>query len=301
MAPVLDSLSQKLAEKWLSALAVPGLLLVVAVAAGTVLGHGSALDRSLLLERFGQWAKEAGQWPALGQIAVVAAIVLAAVAAGTLVRVCAEGAERIWTGDWPGPARSLAGRLTARRLARWQQIERDISRLREPAAASLRDDRVRQDLAELAARRDAIAFAPPRRPTFTGDRMAATETRLRHQYGIDVAACWSRLWLVLPEDVRTELRTSRSRVDAAVGGSVWAGCYLLLGCLWWPAAVAAVATGFVAWRRGRRAVTVHAELVESTVDVYLRRLVDELGVDASGSPPDPRVGTALNRVALKAR
>ncbi|CAM5718969.1 Vegetative cell wall protein gp1 OS=Streptomyces glaucescens OX=1907 GN=SGLAU_01515 PE=4 SV=1 [Streptomyces glaucescens] len=65
--------------------------------------------------------------------------------------------------------------------------------------------------------------------------------------------------------------------------------------------MAAVPTGLVAWRRGRRAVTVHAELVESTVDVYLRRLVEELGVDASGSPPDPRVGTALNRAALKAR
>ncbi|MFD7701749.1 hypothetical protein [Streptomyces caelestis] len=301
MAPVLDSLSQKLAEKWLSALAVPGLLLVAAVAAGAVLGHGSALDGSLLLGRLGQWAKEAGRWPALGQVAVVTAIVLAAVAAGALVRACAEGAERIWTGEWPGPARALAGRLTARRLARWQRIERDIGRLREPATASLRDERVRQDLAELAARRDAIAFAPPRRPTFTGDRMAGTEARLRHQYGIDLAACWSRLWLVLPEDVRTELRTSRSRVDAAVDGSVWACCYLLLGCLWWPAAVAAAGTGLVAWRRGRRAVTAHAELVESAVDVYLRRLVDELGVDVSAGPPDPRVGTALNRVALKAR
>ncbi|MEV8554789.1 hypothetical protein AB0L04_33900 [Streptomyces glaucescens] len=301
MAPVLDGLSQKLAEKWLSALAVPGLLFVAATAAGAVLGHDSALDRSLLLERFGHWAAQAGRWPALGQIAVVAAVVLAAVAAGTVVRACADGAERIWTGDWPGPARPLADRLTARRRARWQRIETDIGRLREPAAAGLRDEPVRQRLAELAADRDAIALAPPRRPTYTGDRMAGTEARLRHQYGIDLAACWTRLWLVLPEDVRTELRTSRSRVDAAVAGSVWAGCYLLLGCLWWPAAVAAVPTGFVAWRRGRRAVTVHAELVESTVDVYLGRLVDELGVDTSGSPPDPRVGTALNRAARKAR
>ncbi|MFC8373799.1 hypothetical protein [Streptomyces sp. CB02400] len=57
----------------------------------------------------------------------------------------------------------------------------------------------------------------------------------------------------------------------------------------------------MAWRRGRRAVTTHTELVESTVDVYLKRLVDELSVDVSGGPPDPRVGTALNRVALKPR
>ncbi len=52
---------------------------------------------------------------------------------------------------------------------------------------------------------------------------------------------------------------------------------------------------------GRRAITTHAELVEPTIDTYLKRLVDELGVDVSGGPPDPRVGTALNHVALKAR
>jgi hypothetical protein len=299
VAPVLDSLGQKLAEKWLSALAFPGLLFVAAAATGAVLGHGSALDRSALFERFGQWATKAGQWPTIGQLAVFAAIVLASVAVGTLVRVCADGAERIWTGDWPAVARPLADRLTARRLRQWEEIQADITRLRERHPAHRRDEPDRRILDEHAARRDGIALAAPCRPTFTGDRMAATETRLRHQYGIDLASCWTRLWVVLPEDVRTELRTSRGRFDAAAAGSVWAGCYALLGCLWWPAAVAAVVTGLVAWRRGRRAVTVHADLVEATVDVYLKRLVEELGVDASGSPPDPRVGTALNRVARK--
>ncbi|MGY1583091.1 hypothetical protein [Streptomyces sp. MN13] len=300
MAPVLDSLGQKLAEKWLSAMAVPGLLFVVAAATGAVLGHESALDRSVLFERFDKWATEAGKWSTLGQLAFFAAIVLASVAVGTLVRVCADGVERIWAGDWPGMARPLADRLTDRRLRQWEGVEEEIAELRGRHPAHRRDEPVRRDLDKRAARRDRIALAPPCRPTFTGDRMAGIETRLRNQYGIDLASCWTRLWVILPEDVRTELRTSRARFDSAVAGSVWAGCYALLGCVWWPAALAAVVTGLVSWRRGRRAVTVHAELVESTVDVYLRRLVEELGVDASGSPPDPRVGAALNRVARKA-
>ncbi|MER6346505.1 hypothetical protein ACWC10_16390 [Streptomyces sp. NPDC001595] len=300
MAPVLDGLGQKLAEKWLSSLAAPGLLFLAAAATGAVLGHGSALDRSAVFERFEHWATVAGRWSTIGQLAVVAAIVLASVALGSFVRVCADGAERIWTGDWPALARPLADRLTARRLRRWEGIQAEIAQLRGPEPAHRRGERLRRDLDERAARRDGIALAPPCRPTFTGDRMAAAETRLRHQYGIDLASCWTRLWVLLPEDVRTELRTSRARFDAAVAGSAWAGCYALLGCFWWPAAVAAVGTGFVAWRRGRRAVTFHAELVESTVDVYLKRLAEELGVDASGSPPDPRVGAALNRLARKA-
>jgi hypothetical protein len=300
VAPVLDSLGQKLAEKWLSALAAPGLLFVAAAATGAVLGHESALDRSVLFERFDTWATKAGQWSTLGQLAVFAAVVLASVAVGTLVRVCADGVERVWAGEWPGMARPLADRLTARRRRRWEEIEAGMTRLRGEHPAHRRGEPVRRDLDERAARRDGIALAPPCRPTFTGDRMAGIETRLRNQYGIDLASCWTRLWVILPEDVRTELRTSRARFDSAVAGSVWAGCYALLGCVWWPAALAAVATGLVSWRRGRRAVAVHAELVESTVDVYLRRLVEELGVDTSGSPPDPRVGAALNRVARKA-
>ncbi|MFI6107513.1 hypothetical protein [Streptomyces sp. NPDC051310] len=299
MAPALDSLSQKLAEKWLSALAAPTLFFVAAAATGAVLGHGAALDRSALFERFGHWATVAGRWPTVGQIALIAAIVLVSVAVGTFVRACADGVERIWTGDWPTVARPLADRLTARRLRQWQDIEEEIAELRGSTPAHRRGEQLRRDLDERAARRDGIALAPPCRPTFTGDRMAAIETRLRNQYGIDLASCWTRLWVFLPEDVRTELRTSRARFDAAVAGSVWAGCYAVLGFFWWPAALAAVVTGLVAWRRGRRVVTVHAELVESTVDVYLKRLVDELGVDPSGSPPDPRVGTALNRLARK--
>lgn len=299
MAPLLDSLGQKLAEKWISALAAPGLIFVAAAAAGAVLGQGAALDRSALLERIGHWATEAARWSTVGQIAAVAAVVLASVAAGTFVRTCARGAERIWTGEWPSLARPLTDWLTARRLRRWEQIQAEITALRSATPAHRRGAQLRQDLDERAARRDRIALAPPRRPTFTGDCLAATETRLHHQYGIDLASCWTRLWLVLPDDVRTELRTSRARFDAAVAGSVWAGCYAILGCFWWPAAVGAVVVWLVAWRRGRRVGTAHAELVESTVDVYLKRLAHELGLDGSDNPPDARVGAALSRIARK--
>lgn len=299
MAPLLDTLGQKLAEKWISALAVPGLLFTATAVCAAVLGHEDALDWSTLSERMGHWTTVAAQWSAMGQIAAVAAVVLASVAAGTFVRTCAVGAERIWTGDWPSMVRRPADWLTARRLTRWELINSEIRELRDATPARRRDAQLRKVLDERAARRDGIALAPPCRPTFTGDRFAATETRLRHQYGIDLVSCWTRLWLVLPDDVRTELRTSRARFDAAVAGSVWAGCYAVLACLWWPAAGGAVAAGLVAWRRGRRAGTVHAELVESTVDVYLRRLADELGLGASASPLDPGVGAAVSRIARK--
>ncbi|GAA2707888.1 MULTISPECIES: hypothetical protein [Streptomyces] len=301
MAPVLDGLGEKLAEKWVSASAAPGLLLVAASTAAAVLGHGHALDGGLLRERAGHWAATAGHWPVAGQVAAVAVVVLASVAAGAFVHTCAEEtAVRLWTGDWPRAAHALERRLTARRAGRWTPLQQQIDAIRRAAPAHHRQDPDRRRIDELAARRDLISLAQPIRPTHTGDRFAATESRLRGQYGIDLAACWPPLWLVLPQETRTELRASRSRFDAAVAGSVWAGCYAVLGCLWWPAAAGAAATGLVAWRRGRRAAAVHAALVEAAVDVHLRKLAEDVGIAVPpGTPWEPRLGTALNRLFRK--
>ncbi|MGW2774504.1 hypothetical protein ACWC4C_18625 [Streptomyces olivaceoviridis] len=301
MAPVLDGLGEKLAEKWLTALAAPGLLFVGATATAAVLGHTHALDWSLLRGRADHWATTAGHWSTGGQLAAAAVLILAAVAVGTLVRTCGDGAVRIWTGDWPGPLRSPAHRLTARRARRWDDLQTDIERLRTPRPARDRTADVRQEIDALTVRRDRIALARPTRPTYTGDRLAATVVRVDTQYGIDLAACWPRLWMVLPEDVRTELRTVRTRFDTAVVGSVWAACYAVLGCFWWPAAVAAVVTGLLARQRVPQAAAALAEHVESAVDVHLRRLAEEIGLTGlADGPPDRRLGLALNRIARKA-
>ncbi|MEV4744217.1 hypothetical protein [Streptomyces sp. NPDC049555] len=301
MAPVLDGLGEKLAEKWVSASAAPGLLFLAASAAAAVLGHDHALDGGLLRERAGHWAATAEHRPVAGQVAAVAVVVLASVAAGAFVRICAEeAAVRLWTGDWPRAARALDRRLTARRAGRWTSLQREIDRIRRATPAHHRQDADRLRIDELTARRDLIALARPTRPTHTGDRFAATESRLRGQYDIDLAACWPALWLVLPEETRAELRASRSRFDAAVTATVWAGCYAALGCVWWPAAVVAAVTAPVAWRRGRRAATAHAGLVEAAVDVHLRKLAADVGLAAPpGTPWEPRLGTALNRLFRK--
>ncbi|WP_234439981.1 hypothetical protein [Streptomyces bicolor] len=105
---------------------------------------------------------------------------------------------------------------------------------------------------------------------------------------------------MLPDDVRTELRASRASCDAAPTLFMWAACYGVLGCFWWPAAVGAAVTVVVSWRRGRRAAESHAELAEAAVDVYLRRLVNELGLGPIDALPDPRVGRDINRIVRKA-
>ncbi|MFF7369797.1 hypothetical protein [Streptomyces tricolor] len=175
------------------------------------------------------------------------------------------------------------------------------------------------EIDRLTALRDRIALAEPQRPTMTGDRFAGTGTRLRNQYGIDLAASWTRLWLVLPDTVQAELRLSRAGFDSAVEGTTWATCYLALGLRWWPAALIGLTVGLLAWSRGRRAAVLHAELVESATDLHLKTLAAEFGLAGMDSvpdlTPDPKpdsapglppgftvereVGLALNRIFRK--
>ncbi|MFE7560895.1 hypothetical protein [Kitasatospora sp. NPDC057500] len=315
MSSLLGGLGEKLADKWISALAVPGLLLMAASAAGAVLGQADALDLAALRARAGQEAARAGEWSTVAQLTALGAVVLGSVAVGALVRACAGVAERIWTGDWPAPAGRVAARLTDRRKTRWQGVHAEITALRSempiPAPGHPAYEANQAEIDRLTALRDRIASAEPQRPTMTGDRFAGTGTRLRNQYGIDLAAAWTRLWLVLPDTVQAELRASRAGFGAAVEGTTWAGCYVVLGLYWWPAAVIGLVVGLLAWSRGRRAAVLHADLVESAADLHLKTLAAEFGLAGPGPEQDPEpgstpgfivdreVGRALNRLFRK--
>lgn len=300
MTSLLDRIGEKLADKWISALAVPGLLLMATAAVATELGQRSALDLAVLRERAGHWGAAAAGWSTLGQLTALAVVVLGSVAVGTVVRSCAQGVERLWAGDWPRIAAWPARRLTAARQRRWDLIQQQIEDLRDARPPRRRDADDRLELDGLTARRDRIALARPSGPTYSGDQLAATATRLHHQYGIDLAACWTLLWLILPDEVRTELRAARIRFVSAVEGTTWAACCLALGLQWWPAAVGGTVVGLAARSRGRSAAATYARLVESTVDLHLARLMEELKVDPSSPAPDLRMGVALTRMARKA-
>ncbi|WP_331534549.1 hypothetical protein [Pseudonocardia sp.] len=110
--------------------------------------------------------------------------------------------------------------------------------------------------------------------------------RVHQEYGLDLPATWPRLWLRLPESTRVPLTESRTRVDDATALGGWALLYLVLGVIWWRAAVAGVVIGLVSWRRAQ--VAVYADLVEAAVDVHLDDLlaqfVDERGVRPARPP-----------------
>jgi hypothetical protein len=297
----LDELATRLADKWLSLLVLPGLLLLGAIDVGRTLGQERWADRQRLVGSTTQVAHGLSRHgPVTVGIAVVAAL-LAAASLGLLARGVGQLLQRIWLGNWPRWAGRASRGLHTRRLRRWNAAQDRY------AAAVLRgrDGRLVSDLnvaslEDLAARRNAIALAPPSRPTWMGDRMASVEARVRAEYGLDLPTAWPRLWLVFPDSTRASLQDAYSGFAANVTLAAWGALYLLLGIIWWPAAVVGLVTVWSGWERGHEAIDVLASLVEATVDVHGRDLAAALGLVAPDvTTLEPATGQMVTRLLRK--
>lgn len=271
MTGLLVDVGRQLAERWLAVLVLPGLLLAGEVAVGLLVGQGDALSTGRLVHEATGVARrfqhEGGAAMALAALAVLlaaGAFGLAAQGAGRLVQAA-------WLGDWPWWAGPLRARLAERRLRRWHAHHTEVVAAAEAG----------RDPSGPARRRNRISLAPPVRPTWMGDRLAGADVRVHAEYDLDLAACWPRLWLVLPDDVRAELRTASGALGASSVLAGWAVLYAIGGALWWPSAVAAGCVWATAWVRGRRAVATFADLIESTVDLHGAALGAALGLDGA--------------------
>jgi hypothetical protein len=296
MTVFFQELSKRLAEKWLTLLVLPGLLLVAAAGSAVWLGHRHWADFRGLVTQLGRLANdlEKSGPVAIGLVVVAATLAatvagLAATAVGRLVRLC-------WIGRWPSWLSWLARRLTSARNRRWHlahdELDAELDRGR-------RDGHQNQaKLDRLAARCNGIALAEPSRPTWIGDRVAAVDARVSAEYELDLASAWPRLWLLVPDSVRAELQAAATGFDKAATLAGWAVLYVLVGCMWWPAGVAGLVTAAVAWHRGRVTMSALADLAEATVDLYGTHLAKALGLacdDVLTEPVGRRVTSLLRK------
>ncbi|MFF0472969.1 hypothetical protein [Streptomyces sp. NPDC004284] len=264
----LAELGKHLAQRWVSLLALPGLLFTAFAAVASVLGQRHALDRRRLGHAAGELVSRYDQRP-VSAVILAATILLAGTAIGLLARGLGALVERVWLVS--GPER-LVGGLVRRRLDRWRR-----------AHASARVEA-----------RNAVALTEPARPTWIGDRLRAVGVRVHGQYGLDFPFTWPRLWLLLPETGRADLIAARGAMTRASTQGGWGLLYLGLGAWWWPAAPAGVVLLLLARRHGREAVGNLADLTESAVDLYSADLARHLGVDLPSGYVTPALGRQLS-------
>ncbi len=287
MTGLLAEVGQKLADRWAALLAVPGLLYLAAVTVAAVLGQGHALSYHALDRKITAWAAD----PVLksaGAAVLIAAVILAGSVVAGLVAAAGGGfIENLWT---------LPGRhIPASWLVRWR---RDRSRRYKAVAdtsASAAEAR------RAIARADRICLIEAGRPTWIGDRLRACHVRIEQTYGLDLNAAWPRLWLIVPDTVRTELGAARDAFTAAARLLAWAVLYLVLAIWWWPAIPIALITATTAVRKARLATGNLADLIESAVDLYNRNLATQLGEEAPSGSLTTAMGGRLSAQMRKDR
>jgi hypothetical protein len=265
MEALLGEVGRRLSDRWLVRGVLPGLLWCAALAFTLTLGH----DRPFAFDEAWARAREVVDgsdpaWPL-----AVAAAVLAGGAAGAVAHALGAAVRAVWLGRWRGPAARAAARLAERRRRR-------------------ASDRLAAAGTELPR-----AYLPDR-PTWIGDRVRLTETRVAAQYGLRLALIWPPLWQLLDADGRALVQDARDRFDRAGTLAGWAILYVALTALWWPALAIGAALGGYAWWRGRQDAALFADTVEAAVDLHHRRLAEALGHPAADRPLDRATADAIN-------
>ncbi|MFF8772142.1 hypothetical protein [Kitasatospora sp. NPDC015120] len=300
MTAFLSTIGDRLAERWISLLAIPGLIYLTALTAALTLGHQHWHDIGRLRARLDALAVDPGTHSP-GAIAVSAVAVLAGAAAiGAFVQAVGTWIETVWVA---GSHNLVTRRLTARRRRRWLAAD---SAYRTALVAAGRatiaeaDDAGRlTEEAELRyAARERISLVLPHQPFWTGDRITAPEHRVRRAYQLDLAAAWPHLWLLASDGARAELTSARSSLMSAARLEAWSAAYLLLGALWWPAAVVGLLTAATAATRVRAAAASFADLTEALTDLYGKDLASALGIPCEG-PLTRELGEAMTRALTK--
>lgn len=278
MGAFFSELAKNLAQRWIGLLLIPGALFTTVAGISVRLGQRHALDPIRLDHAAADVAAAIARQSGGSQAVLIIGVLLAAAGTGLVVQALAGLTRRLWLGPWPRPLNSVQCSLVANRRARWHRRVDQRRRLQQDHPQAARTADQQREINTAADRVNRFALAEPGRPTWMGDRVHAVDQIARDRYGLDLAFAWPRLWLVLPDIVRTEITAADAAFAAAVAAGTWAWPYALLGTVWWPAALIAIGVGATGWARARAAITDLAALSEAALDLHGRTLATALGV-----------------------
>jgi hypothetical protein len=114
-------------------------------------------------------------------------------------------------------------------------------------------------------------------PTKLGNILRAREFSPERKYGLDAIICWSRLWLLLPERVRTDLTETRIALDRLAELFFWGflfTCWFFLSP--WALVISLLWMGVTYWVACQHAAS-FGDLLESAFDLHRFLLYDAIG------------------------
>lgn len=283
----LESVGQGLSEKWQERLFGPAFLF-----------WGGGLLLWLTPERLPAMWDELSALPLVTQTVLLIGALLVLGASDRLMETLSPHLLRWLEGYWPGPLSYPAGWLAAWRRKRFDDQRRRLSAL----LLKKQENTLTWAEARQLARLEAWRLYTPRDaddilPTRLGDILRAAETRPRQRFGLDPVLLWPRLWLLLPENVRSDLSAARARLDSLVQTFGWGALFLLWSFAWPWACVIALLWMWIAYRLILQAALPFADLVQSAFEVHRWRLYEAFRwpLPAESGAAEIAAGEALSR------
>lgn len=237
----------------------------------------------------------------------------------------AEELERYWASYWPywlrpvrGWLRPFRDRWTARKeskLRRLQNRFQSLDRIRERAGGHTGftveefDEYETLDLhlqeancklqgltskeEEEYARFDLQLMQAPAdfqrlMPTRLGNLLRAAEMRPLDKYGLDAVICWSRLWIVLPENVQKDLTETRAELNLSVRVWLWSLLFLIWGIWAWWAIAIGLLSALLTYRWILSAAAAYGDLIEAAFDMHRGALYKSLRWPLPKNPKEER-------------
>lgn len=276
-----EAVGGKLADRW-AAVAGPALAFWL----GGVLAFMLSRGGFRALQPFSDWLARRSS-PL--QAAVLVAILLLVAGSGLVVSRLTTPALALMEGYWPRPLwplrKRLASRVTDKAASAGQRFQ-DLAPLVHDGAATAEQ---REEHMRIDRQLRRVPSQLRVQPTRVGNTLRAAETRPIDKYGLDAAAVWPHLWLLLPQATRDELAGARRSLDTAVEACIWGLLFLAFTpwTLWaLPAGLAVSSAAALAWAPAR--AEVFANLVEATFDLYHQLLYRQLRWPLPTNPADDR-------------
>jgi hypothetical protein len=234
--------------------------------------------------------------PFIAQIAVLIGGLLLLVVSSTVVQQLDMPVIRLLEGYWPGWFKWI-WRLGRQFKVKWLKLHTAEERMEkaEKRWQELETKKHKQGLSpeeneeqvNLDQRLRLVPAQPElRMPTKLGNILRIAETRPVDKYGLDPIICWPRLWLLLPDNAKTELGESRKNLDTAARLLLW-GILFLIWTIWaWWALLVGLIIAIWAYRWILTTAIVYGDLLESAFDLHRFALYEALHWPLPTQPTD---------------
>lgn len=261
----MDNLSGKLADQWVTSLLTPAFSFWIGGLLAWVWHFG--------WETLGKWFSEQIQSV---QVTLLIGALLVVIASAVVAQQFDPIVLRFLGGFWPRWLKFLRRCLLQRQVLKYGKKEQRFQILANKDFKNLSSEELDEYTALDYDLLHAPALPSQLMPTKLGNILRAAELRPQDKYGLDVAICWPRLWLVLPEDSKQGMRSARLSLNTAARLWLWG----ILFCIWtiwaWWAIPIGLIVALFAYYQAMSAALAYSDLLDSIFDLHRTALYQSL-------------------------